>query len=167
MESETHAPDEERRRRARLLFYKAYRAQCKGDLEEAVRLYQQSIRECPTAEAYTFLGWTYSFMGKLEEAIQECMKAIETDPEYGNPYNDIGAYLIELGRLQEAIPWLEKALRAQRYDHRCFPWMNLGRIWERLAWWEEALICYKRALECDSNYEPAAKAVARLRGMFN
>ena len=31
------------------------------------------------------------------------------DPDFGNPYNDIGAYLIEMGRLDEAIPWLEKA----------------------------------------------------------
>ncbi|NIO09761.1 MAG: tetratricopeptide repeat protein, partial [Deltaproteobacteria bacterium] len=45
----------------------------------------------PTAEAYTFLGWTYSFMGQLNEAIEECQRAITLDPDFGNPYNDIGA----------------------------------------------------------------------------
>ena len=47
--------------------------------------------------------------GRLEEAIEECHKAIAVDPTFGNPYNDIGAYLIEMGRLDEAIPWLERA----------------------------------------------------------
>jgi len=80
-------------------FQKAYREQMRGALDQAVVLYTKSIELHPTAEAYTFRGWTYSFMGKYEEAIGECHKAIEVDPEFGNPYNDIGAYLIELGRL--------------------------------------------------------------------
>jgi tetratricopeptide (TPR) repeat protein len=63
----------------------------------------------PTAEAHTFLGWTYHFQGRLDDAIAECKRAIEIDPEFGNPYNDIGAYLIELKRFDGAIPWLERA----------------------------------------------------------
>jgi len=62
-------------------------------------------------EAHTFLGWTYHFQGRIEEAIAECKLAIGLDPEFGNPYNDIGAYLIELGRFEEAIPWLEQPRR--------------------------------------------------------
>ena len=42
----------------------------KGQLEEAVSLYKLSLRHIQTAEAHTFLGWTYSFMGKLDEAIE-------------------------------------------------------------------------------------------------
>ena len=44
-------------------FQKAYEHQMKGELEEAVNMYKRSIESHPTAEAYTFLGWTYSFMG--------------------------------------------------------------------------------------------------------
>ena len=54
-----------------------------------------SLELHPTAEAHTFLGWTYHFQGKLDEAIAQCRTAIDIDPEFGNPYNDIGAYLIE------------------------------------------------------------------------
>nr|MBA3966008.1 tetratricopeptide repeat protein [Nitrospirales bacterium] len=89
------------------LFQQAYELQMKGQLEEAVDLYKQSIDLFPTAEAHTFLGWAYSFMGQLQEAIEECQLAIRQDPDFGNPYNDIGAYLIELNQLEEAIPWLE------------------------------------------------------------
>src|SRR5437773_8144996 len=99
----------------------AYQAQMEGDYDRAVELYQSSLELHPTAEAHTFLGWTYHFQGRIEEAIAECRLAIEIDPEFGNPYNDIGAYLIELGRFEEAIPWLERATEARRYEPRHFP----------------------------------------------
>src|SRR5260370_17560217 len=94
----------------------AYQAQMEGDYDRAVELYQSSLELHPTAEAHTFLGWTYHFQGRVEDAISECKPAIELDPEFGNPYNDIGAYLIELGRFPEAIPWLERATEARRYQ---------------------------------------------------
>ncbi|MGA2847071.1 MAG: tetratricopeptide repeat protein, partial [Candidatus Acidiferrales bacterium] len=75
-----------------------------------MELYTKSLDIFPTAEAHTFLGWTYHFQGKVDEAIAECKRAIEVDPEFGNPYNDIGSYLIALGRHDEAIPWLEQAI---------------------------------------------------------
>src|SRR2546429_587406 len=104
--------DPELVRRATTLWQEAYAHQMQGDLERAVELYQRSIDVCPTAEAHTFLGWTMSFQGRLEEATRECLKAIEVDPDFGNPYNDIGCYLMQQGKLEEAIPWLEKAKRA-------------------------------------------------------
>ena len=61
-----------------------------GDAEEAIRLFTRSLELLPTAEAYTFRGWAYSFEGRLDDAIEECRKAIATDPGFGNPYNDIG-----------------------------------------------------------------------------
>ena len=149
------------------LFRKAHELQMKGALEEAVELYKKSIEIYPTAEAYTFLGWTYSFMGRYDEAIEECHKAIDTDPDFGNPYNDIGAYLIEQNRLDEAIPWLEKAARAPRYESYCFPHLNLGRIWERKGEWYKAMDEYQKSLRADPNYAPAAKALGRIKGMLN
>ena len=94
-------------------FQRAYEAQMAGRLDEAIEHYRRSIALHPTAEAHTFLGWTYSFQGRHEDAIAECHTAIAVDPDFGNPYNDIGAYLIELGRHGEAIPWLERAKRAR------------------------------------------------------
>ena len=48
------------------LLGRAFQAQMSGDLATAIDLYQRSIAACPTAEAHTFLGWTYSFQGRLE-----------------------------------------------------------------------------------------------------
>src|SRR6202161_3186737 len=119
----------DREAQARQRFHEAFAAQMEGEYERAVELYLGSLALYPTAEAYTFLGWTYHFQGKIEDAIAECKHAIEVDPEFGNPYNDIGAYLIELNRFDEAIPWLERAIEARRYDPRHFPHYNLGRAY--------------------------------------
>ena len=99
-----------------------------GDAEEAIRLFTRSLELLPTAEAYTFRGWAYSFAGRFDDAIEECRKAIATDPGFGNPYNDIGCYLMQKGDLDEAEPWLERAKSAVRYEPRHFPYLNLGRL---------------------------------------
>lgn len=132
------APDDPRRLATRL-WQEAYRHQMAGDLARAIALYRRSISVHPTAEAHTFLGWSLSFLGRLEDATRECLRAIEIDPDFGNPYNDIGVYMMQQGRLDEAIPWLEKAKRASRYEPRQFPYVNLGRLHLRRGRWWEAL----------------------------
>lgn len=149
------------------LFQKAYKFQMDGKLDEAVNFYQSSIDTFPTAEAHTFLGWTYSFMGQLHEAIEECHLAIATDPDFGNPYNDIGAYLIELDQLDDAIPWLEKATKAKRYESPSFPHMNLGRIYEKKGDWDRAIDFYKTAVTLNPKHQSAKSAMMRLITMMN
>ncbi|MEJ2747788.1 MAG: tetratricopeptide repeat protein [Anaerolineae bacterium] len=140
------------REQAQILFGQAYRLQMRGELADAINLYKRSIATHPTAEAYTFLGWTYGMLKRFEEAIDMCRQAIATDPAFGNPYNDIGAYLIEQAQWKEAIPWLEKAIAAPRYDARQYPYMNLGRVYEHLGQYQTALTCYDNALAIDPLY---------------
>lgn len=153
--------------RAIELFQQAYAHQMRGELDEAVALYTQSIETYPTAEGYTFRGWTYSFQGRTDDAIAECMKAIEVDPTFGNPYNDIGAYMIEQERLDEAIPWLNRALVAPRYESYCFPHVNLGRVYEKKKMFAKALYHYREALDENPKHLGAMQAVSRLQGMLN
>ncbi|HCM43146.1 MAG TPA: hypothetical protein DIS66_07550 [Candidatus Omnitrophica bacterium] len=138
-----------------------------GQMDEAIKLYQQSIEIFPTAEAHTFLGWAYSFKGRLEDAIAECQKAIEVDPDFGNPYNDIGAYLIELGQYDEALPWLEQATQAKRYDAYFYAHYNMGRVWEQKGNWMRALSCYQEAYRLNPDYTLAERAMIRVRAKLN
>jgi Tfp pilus assembly protein PilF len=155
------------RSRATDLWREAYRHQMAGELDRAIEMYQQSIDVCPTAEAHTFLGWSYSFQGKLEEATQECLRAIEIDPDFGNPYNDIGVYLMQQGKLDEAVAWLEKAKHAPRYEPRQFPHMNLARIhMKRQRWWD-ALREFEAAVRLAPTDVSLAKALHSLRGRLN
>jgi tetratricopeptide (TPR) repeat protein len=148
-------------------FQEAYQAQMEGDYDRAVELYQGSLALHPTAEAHTFLGWTYHFQGKFEEAISECKRAIEVDPEFGNPYNDIGAYLIGLERYDEAIPWLEQAIRAKRYDPRHFPYFNLGRVYLAKGSINRARELLQQALEIEPRYTLARQGLEKIRRLVN
>jgi len=158
---------EDRHQQAQELFQQAYRAQMTGDLERAAELYKASLEILPTAEAHTFLGWTYHFQGKIQDAIAECKRAIEVDPDFGNPYNDIGAYLIALGRLDEAVPWLERAIDAPRYDPRHFAHFNLGRVYLAKGMFGRARECFREALRIEPNYTLARQAIENLRRMVN
>jgi tetratricopeptide (TPR) repeat protein len=166
MSAET-AFEKELKEEATRWWQQAYAAQIEGDLDEAIEFYTKSIEIWPTAEAYTFRGWVMSFQGRLDEAIAECRRAIEVDPEFGNPYNDIGAYLIQKGDYWGAIPWLRRALEATRYECYFYPHFNLGRIYEHFGDLIRAMNCYKAAYDLNHHYTEALKAFHRLQGRLN
>ncbi len=153
--------------RARELFRKAYQCQMQGDTDRAIDLYTASIAAFPTAEAYTYRAWAISQDKKFGEAIDDCKRAIQLDPEYGNPYNDIGAYLIELGRPGEAEEWLQQAIDAPRYEARHFAHFNLGRVFEKQGKWLEAVAEFRKAYDLNNNYRYAAVAFQRLQARLN
>jgi tetratricopeptide (TPR) repeat protein len=113
---------------ARQLWQRGLRAQLDGEIDEAMRLYRTSLELHETAEAWAFLGWGLSFQGLLDDAVDACLRAIELDPGLGNPYNDIGAYLVEQDRDEEAVLWFQRAKEAERYDTPQFPYLNLARL---------------------------------------
>ncbi|MCC7104833.1 MAG: tetratricopeptide repeat protein [Chloroflexi bacterium] len=149
------------------MWQRGFRRQMTGDLDGAEQLYRSSIERHPTGEAWTFLGWVASFRGDLDRAIECCKQAIGVDPDYGNPYNDIGAYMIERGECEAAISWLERATRASRYESPAYPWTNLGRAFERLGRVADAVAHYRRALELEPRYAAATDALERLLARRN
>jgi tetratricopeptide (TPR) repeat protein len=159
--------DSELKQRAGEYFRRAYEHQQKGEYEEAIELYSHSIEAFPTAEAYTFRGWAYSFQHDYTQAIADCKKALKIDPDFGNPYNDIGAYLIEQNQWDAAIPWFLKALAASRYDAYCFPHFNLGRVYEQRREWGKAREHYSQALKLNPRYALAYHALRRLQARWN
>lgn len=146
---------------------KAYTLQMKGQFEEAILNYNKSIELYPTAEAHTYLGWTYSFLGDMDRAIEECKNAIAIDPDFGNPYNDIGAYLIQKGQGEEAITWLELALKAKKYENPQFAHLNIGRVLESKGLWFEALDEFRIAKELSPDYTLAKQYFNKLQGLLN
>ena len=148
-------------------FKKGYAKQLKGQLDKAANYFKKSIHYKPSAEAYTYLGWIYSLKGLYEEAIENCRHAIEINPDFGNPYNDIGAYLIRLKRYDEAIIWLQKALNAPKYDNYCYPLLNLGSIFEIRGEWLKAIELYEKSIHENPKYKPSQTALERLQGKFN
>ena len=144
------------------LVKRAMNHQMAEEFDEAIRLYKESIALCPTADAHTYLGWAYSFQGKLDDAIAQCEIAIQIDPEFGNPYNDIGVYLMQQQQLDEAIPWLEKAKQAKRYEPRHFPYLNLGRVYVAKGMLQKALEEFRAALRLNPDDADLAETIKQL-----
>jgi tetratricopeptide (TPR) repeat protein len=155
------------KREAVELFRRAFEAQQVEDYAEAIELYRRSIALFPTAEAHTFLGWVYSFQGHYDEAIDECLEAIRVDDTLGNPYNDIGSYLVAKGDLYNSVRWFERALLAPRYESYAYPHMNLGRVYEKRGRLLEAARHYGLALEQAPGYTQAAIALRKLQEKLN
>lgn len=155
------------RKDAKELLEKALQEHMAGNIQKAIELYQQSIDIQPTAEAYTYMGWAYSMLGEFETAIDLCLKAIEIDPDFGNPYNDIGSYLIAMGRLDEAVSWLKRAITAPRYEPRHYPHMNLARIYLMKGMFKDALIEVENAIRMAPDYKPAHVLRHQILAMLN
>ena len=109
----------------------------RGDIEDAIKCYTASLGLYPTAEAYTFRGWAYSLRGRLDEAIEECKKA---------------------------IAWLEKAKTAPRYEPRHFPYMNLGRIYAKKGMLLRSIQEFEMALEIHPGEPTCLSMLRKLQG---
>lgn len=149
------------------LFHEAYEAQLENDYERAIELYKRSIETFPTAEAHTFLGWVYSFQQRYDEAIEECLEAIRVDETLGNPYNDIGSYLLAQGDSYGSVRWFERALLAPRYESYAFPHFNLGRVYENRRKFLDAARHYGLALRQKPNFKEAVIALRRMQARLN
>lgn len=112
----------------------------------ALRDYRRSIAVFPTPEAHVAMGATLRLMDRYEEAIEACHQAIALDPDFGEAYHDIGAYLLELHQWDNTQVWFDLALNAPNYKKHCDAYFNLGRIHEYHGRFEEALINYRAAL---------------------
>jgi len=155
------------KQRAAELFNEAYSAQMSGDLSTAIKLYKKSIEIHPTAEAFTFLGWTYSFQGNYDLAIAECLAAIAVDATFGNPYNDIGSYLVSKGNFYDCIRWFKLAIQAPRYEARAYPHFNLGHVFEKRGDLISAARHYGLALDESPDYKAAESALRNIQGKLN
>ena len=155
------------RREALEFFQRAYQAQQNKDYEEAIELYKCSISVFPTAEAHTFLGWVYSFQNRYDDAINECLEAIRVDGTFGNPYNDIGSYLIAKGDVYGCVRWFKRALLAPRYESYAFPHFNLARVFEMRGRLLDAARHYGLALQQQPGYTHAAIALRRIQAKLN
>lgn len=156
-----------RRFEANQLFHEAYEAQLAHDYERAIELYKRSIEMFPTAEAHTFLGWVYSFQDRYDEAIDECLEAIRVDETLGNPYNDIGSYMLAQGDSYGSVRWFKRALLAPRYESYAFPHFNLGRVYENRRKFLDAARHYGLALKQRPNFREAAVALRRVQARLN
>ncbi len=137
-----------------------------GIFELATEHLGEAFRLAPTAESATFVGWAMSEMDDSWGALGWCRKAIETDERLGNPWNDIGAVLLQMEQPAAAIPWLAAATRSQRYDAPGHPWSNLARAHEALGNKIAAFDAARTALEHSPDDETCLRIIEDLSGFL-
>ena len=79
----------------------------------------------PSAESACYLGKTYSIDN--EDSLAWQRKAIETNPHFGEAWNEIGEILMKRGEVQNAINWFREAIASKNYSKRGVAWTNLTR----------------------------------------
>lgn len=117
-----------------------------GDLPAALKAFEESAALEESADALTFQAWMHSLMGDVDRAERLCLRAIRLDPDFGNPYNDIGTFRLQRRDVTAAIQWFERAKRARRYEPRHFPFVNLGKLYLSLGMPDKALAEFEGAL---------------------
>lgn len=134
-----------------------------GRLPEAIRCYQRSLTHEESAVVWTFMGWALAESGDHHAAIAACKKAIKLDPEFGHAWNDLGAYFMETGRVDEALFALKRALKSKYFDAPHLAYMNLARYYLHQGKLRRALDAAKSAQDLSPGYRPAIKLAEWIR----
>lgn len=152
----------DKRQEANYYMSLAFKALSNGLVEYAVDFYERSLKAQPTPQAHTYLGWAYSMMGNLEQAITHCESAIQLDPAFIHPYNDISVYLIEKGDYDGAVPYLEKAIALGDNNTKHYTHFNLGKVFAEQGLLLKAAEEFRQALTCDPHFELAARGLIEI-----
>ena len=132
---------------APLYFQLGVAAERTGDFEAAVRHFETCLRLDPNFHpAQNYLGYMWAERGlNLEQARQLIEKAVAAHPRNSAYLDSMAWVLFQLGRPEEALPWMERALEhmdepdATLYDHFGDILAALGRLAEARQAWQRAL----------------------------
>jgi adenylate cyclase len=96
--------------------------------------------------AHSLLGSLYQLAGQHEKAVAEAERYVEIFPNMAWAHSNMGRYLMNADRLEEAIPFFKKGLRLDPYASAPF-FYNLGFTYWMLGQNEEAISILKKGLK--------------------
>ncbi|MGB7973484.1 MAG: adenylate/guanylate cyclase domain-containing protein, partial [Roseiarcus sp.] len=132
----------------------------KGDLERADRFDTKALALDPgLAWAHGTKGWILQNQRRPEESVPEFERALALDPSGADAYSGLGVDYLALGRFDQSLEVLDKAIRASpsdpslTYYYGNKAWANFG-----LKRYDEAIELARRALAINP-YNPYANVV--------
>jgi eukaryotic-like serine/threonine-protein kinase len=118
--------------------------------DEAIAIYQQIIETEPTnSNAYWGLCYSLNSIGKAQDGLSACEKALSLNSNYPEAFWSKGAALEQLGDNEGALNAYQKAISLKPN----FPeaWNNQGTVLMKLKRYNEAFNAYQKALEINPN----------------
>jgi TolB-like protein len=87
------------------------------NLALGLQLAEMGVRLAPRDEwAHFCLGFAYGLADRFEDAVAECRRAIDLNPNFSTGYSELGRSLAAMGRAEEAIEACRTALRLNPRD---------------------------------------------------
>ena len=134
----------------RNVFQKGVEAQKAGHLEEAERAFRQVLEGGgKVAFVYNNLGIVYQSRREHEKAVTQFREAIRLQPDYVAPRILLGASLLALGRMAEAVQQLERAVKLK--PRKSLAREQLARAYERGENFVGLVEQYRALLELQPN----------------
>jgi tetratricopeptide (TPR) repeat protein len=129
-----------------------------GDFHLVERKARRMISADPNCpEGHFALGIACVERGRYREALEAFLAAHARDPDYAPTLYNIGHTYLQLDEPEQAIAWLERALRREP-EH--LPALHqLGVACEQLGRRDEAVEQWRHALEIDSGYYLARQSL--------
>ncbi len=130
-----------------------------GDLDEALKAFQQVTKIKPTlAAAWVNIGAVYNRLGKYHEAVRALRKGIQRDKRAAQGYYNLGIAQKGLNRLAMAATAYKDAIKIDPKMAEAH--QNLGNVYLDMGNSRQAITSFKKALELRPDFPRAKKGLA-------
>lgn len=135
-------------------------AHAAGRNDVAVELIRKAIQIRPEPHFYVNLSQAYRGLGRLDDCLDACRRAVQMAPNIPEAWNNLGSALKDHHRIAEAIEAFRKAI-ALRPDY-AVAHNNLGNALAQLAQLADAERSLRRAIELDPRHAGAQTNLGHL-----
>lgn len=122
--------------------------------------FEADSRQQETADACIKQAEFYCVQKQFDQALIECKRAIEIQPDAVAAYKLCGKILQAQGNMEGAIDCYKKAVKIQSNDAETH--VNLGSLYALTKQWSPAITCYQKAIAIKPNLAPAYRNLARV-----
>lgn len=137
--------------RAHLHIEAAAAALNENDPTGALQSLDRAAKEDSTVpELYYIRALSYYRKSDLGRAMADVKKAIELKPDYSEANNTYGKFLMDAGKAEESLPYLQKAADDPLYRESFKPLTLLGILHYRRDQLDRARVFFERAVSSDS-----------------
>jgi protein O-GlcNAc transferase len=128
---------------------------CQSTLgKDALPALQKTAELLPkSAEAHSNLGNALRNLGRLDEAVACCRRALKIQPEYAKAHSNLGNALQDLGKIDDAIVSYRKALALKQDFFEVH--YNLGNALRDLRQFDAAVASYQKAVAFKPDFAEA------------